>query len=388
MDFLAMRYREDDETAFRSILVIKDDHTNYTWLVPAKNETAVVVAKALLDWAAKSKMPVYLAIDQGSHFVNQLIESLKDFTGLVEILPSIASNKQTHGGAENMNRLVRRMFRSLCSERRIDTRDWPELVSMVNHILNHRGSPLLDNIAPVELFTGQSRDDIFGTFLSMEKRKATIQNVGISKSFLQDLTELRIMLNNLHRKALISAEKKREASRQDTNENRKEFKGFEVGDYVLRGIPEGSSFDKRRSSLQPRWIGPYQIVYVKSKKVYICKDLLTGVLYELHADYLHLYADQDFVATGQVRQQLAFDSVGRIPQRIIDFKMVNGNALVQIKWKGIKEDSDVPVWHPISLAVHLWPFQKVLGQLSQLKGNAEADKFVRNVLSMEGSTIA
>jgi len=256
---------------------------------------------------------------------------------------------------------------------------------MVNHVLNHRASPLLDNIAPVELFTGQLRDDVFGTFLSTNNPRAEIRNVGVSKTFLQDLTELRIMLNNLHRKAIVSAEKKRESSRATTNENRKDFKGFEVGDFVLRGIPEGSSIDKRRSSLQHRWIGPYEIVYPKSKKVYICKDLLTGVLYELHSDYLHLYADQEFVATGQVKQQLAFDSVGRNPQRIIDFKLVNGKALVQIKWKGIKEDADVPVWHPISLAVNLWPFQKVLGQLSQLKANEEADKFVKDVLSMEES---
>ena len=385
MDFLAMPYKEDDQQAYRSILVIKDDHTQYTWLVPAKNETAAVVAKALLDWSAKSKMPIYLAIDQGSHFVNRLIESLKDHTGLVELLPSIASNKQTHGGAENMNRLVRRMFRSLCSERRISTTDWPELVPMVNHVLNHRASPLLDNIAPVELFTGQFRDEVFGTYLATRNQKLEIQNAGISRSFLQDLTELRIMLNNLHRKAIVSAEKIRESSRKVANETRKDFKGFEVGDFVLRGIPEGSSVDKRRSALQPRWIGPYEIVYPKSKKVYICKDLLTGVLYELHSDYLHLYADQDFVATGQVKQQLAFDSVGRVPQRITDFKMVNGSALVQIKWKGIKEDTEVPVWHPISLAVNLWPFQKVLGQLSQLKANDEADKFVKDILSMEES---
>ena len=221
MDFLAMPYKEDDQHAYRSILVIKDDHTQYTWLVPAKNETAAVVAKALLDWSAKSKMPVYLAIDQGSHFVNRLIESLKDHTGLVELLPSIASNKQTHGGAENMNRLVRRMFRSLCSERRINTTDWPELVPMVNHVLNHRASPLLDNIAPVELFTGQFRDDVFGTYLATRNQKLEIQNVGISRSFLKDLTELRIMLNNLHRKAIASAEKIRESSRKAANEIRK-----------------------------------------------------------------------------------------------------------------------------------------------------------------------
>jgi len=217
----------------------------------------------------------------------------------------------------------------------------------------------------------------------VENGKGSIASVGLSKNFLQDLMELRIMLNNLHRKAIVSAEKMRKASREAVNEKRSAFPGFEIGDYVLRGIPEGSSADKRRSNIQTRWIGPYQVVYPRSNKVYICKDLLTGILYELHADYLHFYADQSFVATSNVRQQLAFDSVGRTPVKISDFKMVNGSALVQIKWKGVREETDCPIWHPISLAVHFWPLQKILGQLAQLKDNPEADKFVRNIMLAE-----
>jgi hypothetical protein len=186
------------------------------------------------------------------------------------------------------------------------------------------------------------------------------------------------MLNNLHRKALVSAEKRREDSMQQANQHRRDFKGFEVGDYVLRAAIEGSSLARSRNKLQTKWVGPYQVIEPKSKKTYICKDLLTGVLYELHADHLYQYADQSFVATGKVKKQLAFDTLGRKPDRIVDFKLLKGKPIVSIKWKGVatsQEDKRKP-WHPLELALFFWSLPQVLQQLAKLSKNQEAVKYV------------
>lgn len=388
VDFVSMPYVESTSVEpFRGMLVMKDDHTQYCWLVPVKRETAHEVAKALLDWASKSKMPLMLAVDRGTHFINELIEDLQNYTGLVHIFPSVASNKQTHGGAENLNALVRKIFRCICSEKRLDTHEWPDVVHLVNHILNHRKSPVIGGIAPVELFTGQEADNQMDIFLRRRKTGKTavssLDQTSWYSGFHRDLMELRIMLNNLHRKALVSAEKKRADSRKQANSRRLPYEKFEIGDYVLRGIPEGSSVARRRNNLQSRWIGPYEVAYAKSDKVYICKDMLTGVLYEIHADYLHFYADQKFVVTGNVKRQLAFDTMGKKAVKILDFKIVNGSPLVKIKWQGVVDVRKDVCWHPISLATHLWPFHQVLGQLSQLRNNEAARKFVNKLLESQ-----
>jgi len=385
LDFVSMPEDEKQSRGFKGLLVMKDDHSQFCWLVPVKEETAEVVANALLDWASKSKMPLFLAVDRGSHFINELIETLRKAVGIVDLIPSVAGNKQTHGGAENLNALVRRIFRTLCSERRWESYEWPILVPLVTHMLNHRRSPLLSGLAPVELFTGQAPDMPLEMAVRGKTAKGRAAELSGKKPYAtlaQELTELRVMLNNLHRKAIVSAEKKREETRAQENQSRKEFESFEIGDYVLRGIPDGSSLDKRRNKLQQRWIGPYQVVYPKSKKVYICRDLLTGVLYELHSDYLHRYEKQNYVVSSRVKQQLAFDTMGQKAKAITDFKVIEGVPSVRIKWRGIAEGPDRELWHPISLACNIWTLSQVLQQLSGLK-NEEATRYVNEMLLQE-----
>ncbi|HEY0769229.1 MAG TPA: hypothetical protein VGD31_02775, partial [Sphingobacteriaceae bacterium] len=299
---------------------------------------------------------------------------------------TVASNKQTHGSAENLNRLVRKVFRCLCSEKRLDTRDWVKLVPMVNHILNHRVSDSLGGVAPVELFTGQPRDQSMQVFVDKKLGNAAeivSFSQSVYKGFREDLRELRLRLNELHRAAVTSAEDTRRKSRAQANKNRREFKRFELGDFVLRGIPEGSSVDRRRNSIQHRWIGPYQVVASLSDKVYICKDLLTGVLYELHADYMFLYEDQQFVVSDQVKRQMVFDNIGREAKCLLDFKMVNGTPIVKLKWKGVGDKSDELCWHPLSLATQLWPIQRVLKFLADLTDNQAAQRFAEKFMEQD-----
>jgi hypothetical protein len=386
LDFMRMPYREEQKRPFKSLLVLKDDHTHFCWLVPVKDEAAFIVARTLLDWAAKSKMPTFLAVDRGSHFINTLLEELRKHTGLSDILPTIASNKQTHGSSENLNAIIRKIFRCMCSEARVDTRDWVQLVPLVNHILNHRISHTLGDVAPVELFTGQGRDQPLDVFVKKRidgKMELSSTRNLFYKDFRNDLRELRTRLNDMHREAVVTAEKIRQKSRDSTNKHRKKYKTFEIGDYILRGIPEGSSIDRRRTNLQQRWIGPYQVVTPLSDKVYICKDLLTGVLYELHADYMYHYEDQQFVVTGEVKRQMVFDNIGRKAIALLNFKIVNGRPLVKIKWKGIKDLHDETCWHPLSLATQIWPLHNIIRFLLDMKDNAAAQSFVKKFMEQD-----
>jgi len=390
LDFVSMPDAPEagSNKPFMGILVMKDDATQYCWLVPVKQETAEEVAKAILDWSAKSRMPAILAVDRGSHFINNLLEKLKELAGLMEIVPSVASNKQTHGGSENLNAQVRKIFRCISSERQISDTRWIELVSLVNHVLNHRASPLLGGLAPVELFTGQKSQSQLSLVVrgkSSAIEEAKLEKVKFYKDFKRDLLELRIMLNNLHRKALVSAEAKRASSRESTNKNRPEFKAFETGDFVLRAIPEGSSMERNRSKVRQRWVGPYRIVHVKSEKVYICEDLLTGVLYELHADHLYRYAGQGLDVSSRIKRQLAFDTLGKEAKKILDFKIVNSRPLVQLKWKGVRDSEEENCWHPLGLALHFWPLEQVLHMLSSLKDNVVAERFVSRVIEANES---
>lgn len=361
-DFL---YIGKSTTGKKSVLILKDDHTQYCHAIPVKQESAYEFSMALLRWAAFSRMPAVLAVDNGSHFINTVVKLLSKSTGIHSIIPSIAYVKQTHGGAENINKLFLHMLQSLCSENQLDFLLWPTLVPIVNHALNHRPSSLLNFHHPVELFTGQApQSKLKAMVYPNNTAKQTICNVlnqvNYNKDFDQELLELRVMLNNLHRKVIVEAESTRATSREFANRNRS-FRGFNVGDFVIKGIPT------RQQKLKLRWVGPLRITHVISDKVYLCEDLITTVTFKVHANYLKLYNNTDLIVTPAIKKQIAFDTLGNNVGGILAVKRFRQEFLIKLSWKNSKLLNGISTsYHPISLAHKFWTQAQLIKKLKQL----------------------
>ena len=138
---------------------------------------------------------------------------------------------------------------------------------------------------------------------------------------------------------------------------------FEVGDFILRSIPEESSPGRARTKLQQIWIGPYQVVKSISNKLHICRDLLTGVCYELHVDRMSKYCNDGLTVDGRIQKQLTFDTTSKEAQKIVDLTIANGKPMVKIKWKGVRNSE---VWHNLNLATKLFSVQEIITSLEDI----------------------
>lgn len=381
MDFLRLPYNEKEyPEGFIGVLAMKDDATHFVHLVPVKAETSYLVAKALIEWSTHSRMPLLLCVDRGTHFINQVIDELKRYTGIATLLPTIANNKQTHGSAEILNREVRKILTAICSERQISTYEWYKVLPIVVHSINHTPAKSLGGYSPVQLFTGQAPESSLAVHLDDDRDLEKVINFKkLPIDWDKQVQDLVASVNNWNRQAVNASEKIREASRKSVNKNRlkREFR-FEIGQYVLRAIGDNTSAGRKRTKIQTRWIGPLQIIGTRGSKTYVCKDLLTGVGYELHADEMHLYATPDLKISRRLQEQMAFDATSLKAQGIIEYSVIGGRHMVKVKWKGINKKG-LEVWHDINAALRWFKPQRLAEALIRLK-KEDAEKLAHKIL--------
>ena len=69
-------YRNSAQPEEAVILVVQDHFTKYIWLRVLASQDGLHVAKALYDIFADFKCPAFLHTDNGSEFINQLVDAL------------------------------------------------------------------------------------------------------------------------------------------------------------------------------------------------------------------------------------------------------------------------------------------------------------------------
>ena len=121
------------------ILVIKDDLSHYVWLKITDSPTAEFTAKCLLEWYSFIGIPDIHVSDNGSHFKNKIISTLRKLMNTRHHFTH-AYSPWTNGTVERVNREILTVLRALCSEFRVNYKEWELLVPVVNFVLNH--SPL------------------------------------------------------------------------------------------------------------------------------------------------------------------------------------------------------------------------------------------------------
>ena len=73
-------YMSPTESNLTYVLVIKDDHSGYVWLLPASETTAEFVAQSLISWFAAFGTVRQWISDRGTHFKNEVVRQLKEKT--------------------------------------------------------------------------------------------------------------------------------------------------------------------------------------------------------------------------------------------------------------------------------------------------------------------
>ncbi|PIK62210.1 putative transposon Ty3-I Gag-Pol polyprotein [Apostichopus japonicus] len=130
MDFLKL---DVGRGGYEDVLVITDAFTKYSQAIPCKNQTAVVVARALRDkWFTHYGVPLRLHSDQGRNFESSTIKELCKLYGISKSRTT-PYHPEGNGQTERFNRTLCGMIRSLDPARR---RNWPDLLSNLVFLYN------------------------------------------------------------------------------------------------------------------------------------------------------------------------------------------------------------------------------------------------------------
>lgn len=147
MDFTEIK---PGKFGYRYLLVFVDTFSGWTEAFPTKKETALVVAKKLLDEIIpRYGLPTVIGSDNGPAFISQVIQGLGKILGTSWKL-HCAYQPQSSGQVERMNQTLKETLTKLTWE---TGGDWVALLPFA--LLRARNTPYLQGLTPYEIMFGR-----------------------------------------------------------------------------------------------------------------------------------------------------------------------------------------------------------------------------------------
>jgi IS30 family transposase len=132
-----------------------DDLSGYLWLVPCRTSDATATVDALMRWFAVFFVVLLWISDRGSHFKNVVIRRVQKELKAKHRFTT-ANCPWSNGTIESACQQVIRDFRAVLSELKIYADEWPEVVNMVQSVLNNSLSTRLNKRTPMQVFAGHA----------------------------------------------------------------------------------------------------------------------------------------------------------------------------------------------------------------------------------------
>ena len=309
------------------VLVIVDGFSRFVWLVPFAAANAANCAGALAQWFALFGVVRGWVSDQGRHFQNQLLTELAYRLG-AEHRFTAAYAPWSNGLVERVNLELRVSLSSICSCTGLASSKWPDVLPLVNAILNSAPSSALGGHSPMEVFLGRKPtsplDVVFspGTPVTFVAPSAEVIENHVSR--------LRTELSELT-SAVIGLRPRPVPMRSGETPM-----DFDIGDFVLVARSRKRASDKAA----PIWNGPALVVKAVNDRTFTIRDLSSGLERDVHAEYLKRYADKSLTVTPQLRKFAAEASVYLEVHEIAGHRQRGGQWELKVLWKGFDlEDS-------------------------------------------------
>lgn len=185
---------------------------------------------------------------------------------------------------ERVNRDILQVLRVLILDYKLNYRDWPRLIPIVQANLNNTAVPSLAGKTPGELFTGLDPPSPLKAVYLGPEVAPSVQPTRTSAKIESSLALLRTSVRAMHRAVA-------DARLKQTLLNKKKARGdnvvnFNVGDYVLRSRVD----EKGQNKLLVTWNGPFAVTEAQQQNVFKVKHLVTGVELDVHASRLKFFA--------------------------------------------------------------------------------------------------
>jgi hypothetical protein len=257
---------EDDIHGFRYVLVCMDVFTRWVELVPAYSTRAQEAVEFLVQVFGRFGTPAAIRSDNGTQFVNELLETFTRLTGVKHQF-AVPQRHESNGLVERVNREVNRHLIALIVESGKSDR-WSELLPMVQRLLNSSEHSVLGT-SPSQLLFGGALNLNRGLFLPQDGKE-------------EEIVPTTEYLHNLLQKQEGLLDKALEHQSSVQANGQAEFVhavDYKVGDFVL---VDKARFPHMVRKLMPKWLGPYQVQAVVSESVYVLQDICTNKSYRVH----------------------------------------------------------------------------------------------------------
>jgi Integrase core domain/Integrase zinc binding domain len=270
-DFLYTGLSRDGK--YQYLLLLKDDLSGYLWLVPCRTADAAATADALMRWFAVFGVVLLWISDRGSHFQKEEVRRARKELEAKHHFTT-ANCPWSNGTIKSACKQVRRAFRAVLLELKMCADEWPELVNMVQGVLNNFLSARLNKRTPMQVFTGHAET----TPLALMVKDNVPVNAAldfIKAQKLMEVEKLSKAMTEIHAKVAEKARRDRKAAIHKHNDKMHvRSPNFQVGDYVL--VPEYRKSGVSR--LQVKWKGPRRVASVESDYAFVVENLLTKEL--------------------------------------------------------------------------------------------------------------
>jgi transposase InsO family protein len=317
---------------YEQVLVLVDGYSRYVEMVPTASPDADTVVMALLAWFSRFGVVRRWVSDQGSHFMNGVMDRMRVMTN-AEHHFTAAYAPWSNGRVERVNRELRETLSAVMLEGKVRDDEWPYVLPTVVNIVNNTPTPTLAGYAPITVHTGAEPTSPLAVVFRRKEMNLTSVNVSVDdiRAHVERLQEeLRVIHDRVHAQKPVKRAKRPGEVEID----------FGVGDYVLVARRGTGVKDKVR----PVWEGPAQVIREVRKMVYEVKDLGNDVVQVVHAAHLKRYADAELVVTPELQGIAAHGGQGYLVDVIREYRCVADKWDLLVQWQGLPEEETS--WEP------------------------------------------
>jgi hypothetical protein len=170
--------------------------------------------------------------DRGSHFKNEVVQRVQKELKAKHHFTT-ENCPWSNGTIESACKQVIRAFRAVLSELKMYADEWPEVVDMVQSVLNNSSSTRLNKRTPMQVFTGHAETAPLALMLKDNVPvNAPLDFIKAQK--LMEVEKLSRAMTEIHAQVTEKDTRDRKAAIQKHNDKTHvRSPNFQVGDYVF-----------------------------------------------------------------------------------------------------------------------------------------------------------
>ena len=332
---------------WKYVLVLKDGLSHFVDLVGCTTTSAEVVVEALLGWFKRFGIVPTWVSDQPTHFRNKVVSSMaKKLKSSHHFVTAYCP--WANGSVERVMRELGTLFRSILGEFKVPIEHWPQVLPIIQYVLNQTPTDSLHGYAPIQIFMGMEPSPPLREIFDPSTEKFT--TVDITKESLdKHYSELRRTLETMHKDVKVRSDQIHQRNRrQNANKNgeqRSSLPNFDIGDFVL-----WSRVDSQQSlsKLHFIWRGPFRIVDTTSDYIFVIEDLITAKQHTVDASRLKFYHDKSLNVSTELLEHVSHQGFLYTVNKLLD---MNWNVETKqweflVSWKGFEDDENT--WEPFT----------------------------------------